>query len=104
MNTSSLYKNLLVVLAAGTILGACSKSFVDKTPTNNIPTEDALNSVTSLQSSLNGAYAEIRNFDQFGRDWPILGDLMADNIFLESNNSGRYLEFFGYYANANDNV
>src|ERR1700750_1224500 len=88
MNTSSLYKNLLVVLAAGNILRSCFKSFLAHKPANNIPTEDALNSVTALQSSLNGAYAEIRNVDQFGRDWPIMGDLMADNIFLESNNSG----------------
>jgi tetratricopeptide (TPR) repeat protein len=104
MNTSSLYKNLLVVLAAGSILGSCSKSFVDKTPTNNIPTEEALNSVTALQSSLNGTYAEIRNFDQFGRDWPILGDLMADNIFVESNNSGRYIPQWGYYTPVTDAV
>jgi hypothetical protein len=104
MNTSSLYKNLLVVLAAGSILGSCSKSFVDKTPANNLPTNEALNSVTALQSSLNGVYAEIRNVDQFGRDWPVLGDLMADNTFLESNNSGRYLPQWGYYTPVDDQV
>ncbi|GGB04464.1 RagB/SusD family nutrient uptake outer membrane protein [Puia dinghuensis] len=91
MNNAFLYKHLLIVLAAGTILGSCSKSFVTKTPSNNLPTPDALNSASALQSDLNGTYAEIRNVDQFGRDFLVIGDLMADNTFVEARNSGRYL-------------
>src|SRR5580692_8070297 len=98
MNTSSLYKNLLIVLTAGTVLGSCSKSFVDKTPSDKVVTDTTLllTSVSALQSALNGTYAEIRNVDQFGRDWPVIGDLMADNTFLETRNSGRYIPQWGY--------
>ncbi|HEY4111683.1 RagB/SusD family nutrient uptake outer membrane protein [Puia sp.] len=104
MNTSSLYKNLLVVLAAGTILGSCSKSFVEKTPANYIPTDEALSTASSLQSALNGTYAEIRNVSQFGRDWPVTGDLMADNTFLEARNSGRYVQQWAYAVPITDQV
>jgi len=106
MNTSSLYKPLLIVLAAGTVLGSCSKSFVDKTPLDKITTDTSLllNSASALQSALNGTYAEIRNVDQFGRDWPVIGDLMADNTFLESRNSGRYIPQWGYTVPITDQV
>jgi hypothetical protein len=106
MNTSYLYKNLLIVLAAGSILGSCSKTFVDKSPLNQVVTDTTLLLTTSsaLQSALNGTYAEIRNVDQFGRDWPVLGDLMADNVFLESRNSGRYIPQWGYTVPITDQV
>jgi hypothetical protein len=104
MNTSFLYKNLLIVLAAGSILESCSKSFVDKTPSSNVPTPDALNTASALQSDLNGTYAEIRNVSQFGRDWPVIGDLMADNTFLEARNSGRYIPQWGYTVPITDQV
>lgn len=94
MNTYKLYFALMT--AAGLALGSCSKSFVDKTPSGSLPTGDALNTPQLLQSDLNGLYAELRNVDQFGRDFPILGDLMADNIWLQSRNSGRYLPQWDY--------
>jgi len=106
MNTSSLYKPLLIVLAAGTILGSCSKSFVNKTPLDKITTDTSLllTSASALQSALNGTYAEIRNVDQFGRDWPVIGDLMADNTFLETRNSGRYIPQWRYTVPITDQV
>jgi hypothetical protein len=106
MNTSSLYKHLLMVVAAGTVLGSCSKSFVDKTPADKIVTDTTLllTSASALQSALNGTYAEIRNVDQFGRDWPVIGDLMADNTFLETRNSGRYITQWRYKVPITDQV
>jgi tetratricopeptide (TPR) repeat protein len=91
MNKSLLYKYLPILLAAGTLCASCSKSFVDKTPAADLPSTVALGTASSLQSDLNGAYADLRNVDQYGRDFPVLGDLQADNTFLESRNSGRYI-------------
>jgi len=106
MNTSSLYKHLLIVAAAGTVLGSCSKSFVDKTPADKITTDTTLllTTASALQSAMNGVYAEIRNVDQFGRDWPVIGDLMADNTFLETRNSGRYITQWRYKVPITDQV
>ena len=85
-------------------LGSCSKSFVNKTPNDGISPTEALNSPAVLQSALNGAYAEIRNVSQYGRDWPVIGDLMADNTFLDSRNSGRYVTQFAYSVPITDQV
>jgi hypothetical protein len=97
-------KRSLFALAAALMLGSCSKSFVDKTPSTAIPTVQALNSVTALQSDLTALYAEIRNVDQYGRDFPVVGDIQADNTFLETSNSGRYISQFGYTVATTDAV
>ena len=102
MNTHKLY--FVLMMAAGLALGSCSKSFVDKTPAGSLPTGQALNTPQLLQSDLNGLYAELRNVDQFGRDFPILGDLMADNIWLQDRNSGRYLAQWDYNTPVADGV
>lgn len=104
MNKKLFYKYLLIVIAAGSILASCSKSFVTKEPVASLLTPQALDSSTVLTSDLNGAYAELRGVDQYGRDWPVIGDLTADNTFLESRNSGRYLAQFGYTVSITDQV
>ena len=109
MNKHKIYFDLkraagLLTMAAGLALGSCSKSFVDKTPTGMISTDEALNTPQLLTTALNGVYAELRNVDQFGRDFPILGDLMADNIWLQARNSGRYVGQWEYNTPIADGV
>jgi tetratricopeptide (TPR) repeat protein len=104
MNKQLLYKYLLLLIAGGSMLGSCSKSFVTKNPASALPVTEATNSPTVLQSDLEACYAELRGTDQYGRDWPVIGDLMADNTFLESRNSGRYIVQYGYEVPITDGV
>src|SRR6201996_9145693 len=90
------------ILAASLALGSCSKSFVDKTPATSLPTGQALNTPALLKTDLNGLYAELRAVDEFGRDFPLFGDIMADNIFLQARNSGRYTSQWEYSTVAAD--
>jgi tetratricopeptide (TPR) repeat protein len=102
MNKHNLY--FILIAAAGLALSSCSKSFVDKTPAGALPTDEALNTPQLLSTALNGLYSELRNVDQFGRDFPILGDLMADNIWLQARNSGRYVVQWEYNTPVADQV
>jgi hypothetical protein len=103
-NKSYISLRLLLVVMAGLALGSCSKSFVDKTAAGNLSTNEALSTPQLLQTDLIGLYSELRNVDQYGRDFPVLGDLMADNTFLEARNSGRYTYQFAYTVPAIDAV
>lgn len=102
MNKTFFNKYLLILIAAGSMLGSCSKSFVTKSPYNAVSPSEALSTPSVLQSDLLAAYAELRGTDQFGRDWPVIGDLMADNTFLEARNSGRYIVQYGYIVPITD--
>jgi hypothetical protein len=44
-----------------------------------------------MQNAVNGMYANMRAVGVYGRDFPVIGDLQADNTFVEVENAGRYL-------------
>lgn len=106
MNNNKLYRSFgfILVMAAGLALGSCSKSFVNQNSATTLSTSEALSTPELLQTDLNGLYAELRGVDQFGRDFPVLGDLEADNTFLESRNTGRYVYQFAYTVPVTDGV
>jgi hypothetical protein len=103
-----MYKNINKFLCASglaiVLLGSCSKDFITKNPTTSLGSDQALTDVAAMQTALNGAYAQLRSTSLFGRDFPITGDLMADNTFIETQNSGRYLSQFNYSLTNADGV
>jgi len=97
-------KILLAVSIPAMLLVSCSKKFLDENDQSKQPTDQALKDASAMQTALNGAYAFLRNTSLYGRDFPIIGDLMADNIFIEVSNSGRYLTQFQYNVASSDAV
>jgi hypothetical protein len=86
------------------ILTSCSKSFITKTPDGSILTSDAISTAATLQSALNGAYNEFTQYQNYGRDFPVIGDLMADNTYVQVKNSNRYVSQYEYSVTAEDAV
>ena len=99
-----LNKISILFIFSSIILASCSKSFIEKNPFGSVPTGDAITDAASMQTALNGAYAGLRSVGVYGRDWPVIGDLQADNTFIEVQNSGRYIEQYQYIFTATDGV
>jgi hypothetical protein len=98
----SMNKFLTIALFASLALGACKKGFLERTPKDAITDEEALSTESGLENALNGAYATLRSVGLYGRTIPVIGDLHADNTFVETQNSGRYLVWFNYSQSVND--
>ena len=97
--------NLFIILAASVfLLVSCSKKFITRNPNDTVASNLAITDASSMQTALNGVYAKLRDVALFGRDFPIIGDLMADNTFIEQKNSGRYLTQFNYTVTDADGV
>ncbi|MGZ3937448.1 MAG: RagB/SusD family nutrient uptake outer membrane protein [Flavisolibacter sp.] len=79
------------ILAISVGLASCKKSFLNRDPYNAVPLSSAIQSESDLSVALNGVYASLRNTDLFGRTLPVKGDLMADNSFVTTANSNRYI-------------
>jgi len=77
-------------------LPSCSKSFLNQVPKDGTPTVTAITSEATMYTAILGLYSSMRATDFYGRTYAIKGDLMADNAFLSSANSGRYLGFNNY--------
>jgi len=84
--------SLFVVLA----ITSCSKSFITKAPTTSLLTSEAIGNASALQGALTGAYNELDQVSVYGRDFPVIGDLMADNTYVQLENSNRYVSQYNY--------
>jgi len=88
MKSNFIYMSFVL---AALSLGSCKKDFLDQKPYASVPVGTAITTEAEMQAAVNGMYASLRNTDGFGRNIPVLGDLMADNIYVSGQNSGRYL-------------
>lgn len=94
----------LFVLLASLAVSGCKKSFLEQTPADSLTPDQALSTVNRLKNALNGAYSDLRSVSLYGRDLPVMGDLMADNSYVEIQNSGRYLTQYQYSVSVTDAV
>lgn len=97
-----LNKISIPVTALMLLMASCSKDFTDRNPLGSINTGDAITTELALQNALNGAYSGMRSVGVYGRDFPVIGDIQADNGFIEGVNSGRYIPQFQYNFTATD--
>jgi len=72
------------------MVSSCKKEFFDQPPATSIDAKDALKTETDVLTALTGTYAGLRVSTLYGRAIPLMGDLMADNVFVSTRNSGRY--------------
>ncbi len=86
------------------MMAACKKDFIAKSPYDSLSADQALSTPSGLQDALLGAYSSLRSPSLFGRDFPVSGDLQADNSFVETKNAGRYLTQYNYSVTASDAV
>ncbi|NCD69512.1 RagB/SusD family nutrient uptake outer membrane protein [Mucilaginibacter agri] len=97
------FNKYIYILMAGVMgITSCKKEFLDEKPPTAVPVADAIKTENDMSDAVNGMYASMRTSNTFGRDIPALGDILSDNVYVSSSNSGRYLQENNYsYINNN---
>lgn len=86
---------LMPLLALWLVLAnSCKKEFLDREQPGSVPTGQAITNEDDMEAALNGVYAVLRAPALYGRTIPLFGDLLADNVYISTDNSNRYLDFF----------
>ena len=83
--------SLLAIVTIAVFFGSCKKNYLTRDPYTAVAFGSAITSEADLSVALNGVYAGLRSTNLFGRDLPVKGDLMADNTFITTSNSNRYI-------------
>ncbi|PYF77332.1 SusD-like starch-binding protein associating with outer membrane [Pedobacter nutrimenti] len=81
-------KFIIYSLSFGLFLGSCEK-MVKIEPQNAISPNVALTTIGGYEGLMNSAYNRLIDFSYYGRDFTMLGDVLADNVYTElsvSNN------------------
>ena len=97
-------KKILFFVSLAIIIAtpSCKKKFLDLFPYDQVPQDKAIIDEAGMQAAVNGLYSQLRNTSLFGRSLPLYGDIIADNVFISTQNSNRYIAEFNYtYTNTN---
>lgn len=92
MKIISVQKILTLLLIGGSLLvtTSCDEDRLEQEPDYAMPIS-SVDSETDLEGVINGMYNEASQVNAFGARISILGDLISDNTFISSVNSGRYI-------------
>lgn len=77
--------SVLLVVSQG-----CNKQ-LDLYPSDKLPTEEALQNIEGVSAAVNGMYEGLKVTDYYGRNYLIIPEITADNVYLSFNNSNRFL-------------
>ncbi|GAB4131524.1 MAG: RagB/SusD family nutrient uptake outer membrane protein [Raineya sp.] len=80
--------NSFLVLAIISLIVSCN-GYLEKTPRAALTPDKALADSNGIQSTLFSAYRRLHQFDYYGREMMLLGDVLADNAIIAIN-TGRY--------------
>ncbi|HEY0245172.1 MAG TPA: RagB/SusD family nutrient uptake outer membrane protein [Mucilaginibacter sp.] len=89
-------KIFYIVLAVAIINSSCKKSFLSQVPSTAVPAATAIKTPNDMTDAVNGMYYAARNTSLFGEYVPILGDELADNVFVSSSNYGQLIQESNY--------
>lgn len=89
-------KTTYLILAAAVILASCKKSFLNETPPNAVDAATAIKTPNDLTDAVNGLYTAAKSASLFGQNVPVLGDELADNVFVSSSNYGQFITEMNY--------
>ncbi|MES1214293.1 MAG: RagB/SusD family nutrient uptake outer membrane protein [Bacteroidota bacterium] len=85
---------LFIAVAMAISISGCKKDFLNRNPYDSVPSDVAISNEQDLQAALSGTYANLRSSSLYGRDAILFGDLVADNLYISSNNSNRALDMY----------
>ena len=95
---NNIKKNITLIIAfIGLFLTGCKKEFLDKESTDRPSEEQLFNSLSSLQTTVNGLYSLSNDAYGEGTRGILAPDVMGeDALVVSSGNYGRYVGFYNY--------
>jgi len=90
-----------LLFAFAICIASCKKEFLVQPPPNAVPVASAIKTENDMADAVNGMYNAMYNSTLFGTDIPVLGDLLADNVYISSDNINRYLNENNYSVSPN---
>lgn len=89
-------KHILSLLLAAGLLTACGDSFLDKKPSTQLPTSEAITTLDDVKHAVDGLYSLMASTYYYNASMFLYGDLKADDMQATSWAGGTVLSFYNY--------
>ncbi|WP_119079174.1 RagB/SusD family nutrient uptake outer membrane protein [Chitinophaga alhagiae] len=94
MKRRQAYISILLLSAA--MAASCGKNFLEEEPSTAVSVNGAILTEGDMMEALAGTYRIMNGYFLYGRNALLWGDLLADNVYTSSSNSGRLLPWNSY--------
>ncbi|MDH4089703.1 MAG: RagB/SusD family nutrient uptake outer membrane protein [Cyclobacteriaceae bacterium] len=99
-------KKILYKLSATTIavlftITSCTDQLEQNDP-QALSTTEALGTFDGLVTALHGAYDGLQRLSWYGRDFLVIPEVGADNVYISIDNSNRFLQNWNYQLNSSN--
>lgn len=84
------------LFACATLFASCKKEFLVQNPPTGVPVSEAIKTENDMTDAVNGMYNAMYVSTLFGTDIPVSGDLLADNVYISSDNISIFLDENNY--------
>ncbi|TWW01767.1 RagB/SusD family nutrient uptake outer membrane protein [Chitinophaga pinensis] len=80
-----------ILMAVLLVINQGCKKELDLYPADKLPTGDALKTMQGVNAAVNGMYEGLKVTEYYGRNYLVIPEIAADNVYLSFNNSNRFL-------------
>lgn len=96
-------KHTKLILFVLLLLGiSCSKDFLDTKPSGATTKNDAFASRNDFATALNGCYSGLQDAGYYGCNFPIIGEVLADNVKPAKDNLARFTDIYNFSQTPSD--
>ncbi|MFN7116547.1 MAG: RagB/SusD family nutrient uptake outer membrane protein [Saprospiraceae bacterium] len=94
-------KSLLYLCCLSIIMASCGDE-LDLSPTDALPTDEALNDISGARAAILGLYNGLQSVSYYGRNYLVMPEVEGDLVYLSIANSNRFVTNYTYTWNADN--
>ena len=87
---------ILFVLTTTFLFSACTKTFLDRKPSNYNNEQNAYKDLKSIQVALAGCYDGLQDYRYYGRNFILISEVLSGNAKLASDNTSNFSAYYNY--------
>ncbi len=85
------------------VLGnSCTKDYLNSQPSGATIAKNAFKTSSDYESALNGCYSGLQDVGYYGRNFPVIGEILADNVKPSTDNLSRFTDLYNYSQTSSD--
>lgn len=85
--------NIITFASVCYFVTGCKKDYLELKPYDQVALDIAVKTEGDMQAATNGIYTILRGATLYGRDEVLRADVLADNVYISTTNSNRFLEY-----------
>jgi len=101
-NGSSMMRIFALLSFLLLLVSACTKQFLETDPSSSTYATEGFKTTQDFESALNGCYSGLQAVGYYGRNFPVIGDVLSNNVVPSETNLSWFVELYNFAQTSSD--